>query len=127
MYPKEWAEKQASDHFKRVRLLLQDVKYPGMEFKVQLEAGTRTYVQVGNYQANDEGETVFMGGRKWYISEYACDSEIVQTCFLAIKTWQEHEAREFFTFKGRNIFGPHYDLNALVELIDQRRFDTRKS
>ncbi len=126
MYPEEWDKERKDAHLKRVYALVADVQFPDMKFKVRLDSISRVYIQVGNYQPNDEGELVFQGGRKWDISEHACDSEIIQTCFLAVKTWQEHEAREFFTYKGRNIFGPHYDLNALVELIDQKKFDTRK-
>jgi hypothetical protein len=52
-------------------------------------------------------------GRKWYLSPFMTDAEIVATAFKAILTAEEHEAREQFTFDGLAIFGPHLSLGAL--------------
>lgn len=54
--------------------------------------------------------------RKWPLSQHMIPSEIVQTAFLALLTAQEHEIREAFTYRGESIFGPHYDVEDLVEL-----------
>ena len=53
--------------------------------------------------------------RKWYISPYATESELVQTVFKAVLTACEHEVRESFFYRGKAIFGPHFDVNALVD------------
>lgn len=53
-------------------------------------------------------------GRKWYVSNYATDLEIVQTALKANLTFMEHEVRETFLFDGKAIFGPHLPLEALV-------------
>jgi hypothetical protein len=77
-------------------------------------------------QIRDEslGSTI-EGGRKWRISYWMTKSEIVQTAFKAYLAWLEHEAREAFTYKGAAIFGPHFDVEALVELHDRSAFDVR--
>ncbi len=54
-------------------------------------------------------------GRKWYISRHMCLSELVQTCFEAIKTFEIHEVREHFRYKGSKCFGPHIDIAALSQ------------
>lgn len=65
---------------------------------------------------SNEGE---YKGRKWYISPYATDSEIVLTAFKAAATALEHEAREAFLYKGQAILGPHFDVDFLVAAIEK--------
>lgn len=55
-------------------------------------------------------------GRKWYVSPHATDSEIVQTALMAVIAAEEHEAREHFLVDGQAIFGPHHDVNALIDI-----------
>lgn len=62
------------------------------------------------------GAQVLLHGRQWPISRFASKSEIVQTAFKAVVTWQEHEAREHFRFQGAQVFGPHFDIERLAEL-----------
>lgn len=62
--------------------------------------------------------------RKWMLSEHMTKSEVIQTALLAVLTAEEHEAREQFLFDGRAIFGPHFDVNALVGL---GAYDTRSN
>jgi hypothetical protein len=56
-------------------------------------------------------------GRKWHIPAAATESEIVRTAFQAAATWEEHEARESFTYRGVPVFGPHSDVRDLVRLL----------
>ena len=65
--------------------------------------------------------------RKWYISPYATTSEIVQTAFKCILTSMEHRTREMFLYKGKRIFGPHYDVDKLHELCKSKEaYDYRE-
>lgn len=70
------------------------------------------YLQLNDHSLN----LTFSNGRKWRLSKWMTKSEIVQTAFMAYLTWIEHEARESFKYKGASIFGPHYDVDALVEI-----------
>lgn len=54
--------------------------------------------------------------RKWLLSEYMTRSEIVGTALKAALTAEEHEGRESFRYKGKKIFGPHFDVDRLVDL-----------
>lgn len=63
--------------------------------------------------------------RKWYVSPYSTDTEIVETAWKAVKIAMEHEVREKFMFRGRRIFSPHFDINALVSLCDKQAYDVR--
>jgi hypothetical protein len=59
-------------------------------------------------------------GRKWYVSRHSTRSEVVQTAFKAVLTAVEHEAREQFTYWGTAIFGPHFDVEALLDIAEKK-------
>lgn len=52
--------------------------------------------------------------RKWLLSPHMTTGEFVQTCFKAVLTAEEHEARERFLYKSVPVLGPHIDI---VELL----------
>jgi hypothetical protein len=80
------------------------------------------WVQVRYLEADVEGDPrdpndlELQHGRKWLVSRHATPSEFVQTCFKAVVTSMEHQAREHFTYRGARIFGPHFDVEQLVKL-----------
>jgi hypothetical protein len=63
--------------------------------------------------------------RKWQLSEHMVKSELVQTAFKCALTSMEHRTRENFTYKGVRVFGPHFDVEALVEICQAKRLDYR--
>lgn len=96
--------------------ILDEIQYPGYTWHVSSEEG-RWYIQA-TFKARDcktfKLETQYT--RKWYISREAVRSEVVQTALKCVLTSVEHEAREAFKYRGYPIFGPHYDVDQLVEL-----------
>lgn len=54
--------------------------------------------------------------RKWRLENRFTVSDIIRTAWLATSAAEEHEARERFKYKGKSIFGPHFDVDALVEI-----------
>jgi hypothetical protein len=75
----------------------------------------RVYLQVGFMDTdNYSGEFSEQRGRKWMLSQHMTKSEIVATALKAYLTAMEHEARETFRYRGKAIFGPHFDVDALV-------------
>lgn len=55
--------------------------------------------------------------REWLIDlRKATPSDIVQTALRAAIDAQEHEVREQFRYKGKRIYGPHFNPESLVEL-----------
>jgi hypothetical protein len=54
------------------------------------------------------------------------DSEIVSTCFKAVLTALEHEAREAFTFKGQAVYDAHLSVHELARVrSDRSNLDAR--
>jgi hypothetical protein len=77
---------------------------------VQHYTSDRLYLQVTNGKWH---------GRKWMLSAHMTDGEVVQTVMAAVLAWYEHEAREAFKFRGKQIFSPHLSLQALCERAEQ--------
>ncbi len=51
--------------------------------------------------------------RRWFLSPYMSKSEVVQTAFKLVITSMEHRAREWFQYRGRAVFGPHFNVDVL--------------
>ena len=103
----------------RFEAVLNRVTFPNMDFLLG-RTGTRSFLQVQFYQKGSEtGKIKEWRGRKWLLSMYMKESEIIQTALKAVLTAAEHEVRENFKVDGVSIFDPHYDINKLVELRKQ--------
>lgn len=110
-----------------MRAVVAEVKFPSWVFVVKDGHGG-IHLQ-GFFKARDA--TTYVGWRnhstrKWLLSPYMTKSEIVQTAFKCVLTAVEHEAREFFTYKGKPIFGPHFDVDALRDLAEVGALDARE-
>lgn len=53
-------------------------------------------------------------GRWWLVSATDSESDVIRTAFKAAITWEEHELRERFRYKGTAVFGPHFDVERLL-------------
>lgn len=85
----------------------------------------RYYFQISCYRKDVvTGEMGYGRGGKAYLSEFASDSELVQTIFGLYKGYWEHEARETFEWRGRRVFGPHISTEALWDIAE--RTDARQ-
>lgn len=85
------------------------------------EDGERLYLQVTFVEEDfATGEQGTQRGRKWLLSPFMTKSEVVTTAFKACITAEEHEAREKFRYKGKMIFGPHIDVDALAETVGKK-------
>jgi hypothetical protein len=96
-----------------IREIIEQVSYKDWRFHVMpYGAGYVLQLRFCGAGAADEQRS-----RKWILSSFACRSEIVQTALKAVLAAEEHEARELFRYKGRPVFGPHYNVDKLHELL----------
>ena len=81
----------------------------------------------GDYNEPDaySGDPAIQKTRKWILSEHMTPSEFVQTVFKAVMTSYEHRVRESFLFRGRRVFGPHFDVFELWKIAEST--DVRKA
>lgn len=107
-----------------MRELLRTVTY--LDYVFEIEEGERLYLQA-HYVEDDivTGNPERQFTRKWYVSHEATKSEIVQTAFKCCIASAEHRTRESFKYRGRRIFGPHFDIDALHRICGDREFDYR--
>ena len=91
----------------RVERIVSEITYKAGFTLYVGQDDSRLYFQVINGDA--------WRGRKWLLSPYMVTSEIVSTAFLAFLTFEEHECREQFTYKGVTVYGPHWNVEDIVE------------
>lgn len=77
----------------------------------------RVYVQL-SYIApcSKENKVDIYRSRKWYLSEYMTDDEIVKTCYAAFEMAIKHEILEGFQVDGVSLFNPHVDFEELIKI-----------
>jgi Nucleoside 2-deoxyribosyltransferase like len=104
-----------------VRRILDEVRFRDHAFVV--DAMDRGFGLAIHYVDADveTGTPAEQRGRRWYIPPEASASDVVRTAFKAVVTSQEHIARELFTYRGARVFGPHCDVERLVELCERER------
>jgi len=108
-----------------VRGILAGVKFMDRSFAV-MEKGDGYLLQV-QYTATDidTGKMELQKARKWYVSMWSTETEIVETVFLAIQRSMYHVVREHFTYKDQRVFSPHFSIGARLEMAQLKRFDRR--
>lgn len=99
------------------------VRYKNWQFHVE-ERGEHLYMQA-RFPDPDlvTGVLETQHGRKWILSKHMTRSEVVTTAFKAVLTAEEHEVRERFRYRGRMVFGPHFNVEALYDAA--KRLDLR--
>lgn len=112
-----------------MRHILSDIKYKDgyhFELKVDGPSDGRWYVQISFLRPDIvTGMPGWGKSGKRYVSQHMCKSEFVAMCMGAVLALEEHEAREMFKYRGRRIFGPHIDVDALWDVA--RRVEVRET
>lgn len=95
--------------------------YPGYSLTIQQDSRGTIYLQ-GRYMERDveTGKETMQQTRRWLVSPESTASEVVQTALKCVLTSAEHRVREHFLYKSRAIFGPHYDVDALLKVVDEK-------
>jgi len=122
-------KKKTEKDFKQLLTL---VDFKGLEFIVtsqqDIQRGNQFFLHVhcpGGID-NVTGNLLAWNGRKWRISPWMTDTEVVATAFKAVLTATEHEVREKFLFKGKAVYDSHISVYKLAELRgDEANLDAR--
>lgn len=111
-----------------IREALKDVSFKDRKFLV-MEKGDGYLLQMSYMEedvVNPGTGAVEQKTRKWYVSPYMTESELVETCWAMVVRSQMHVTAEHFMYKGRRVYSPHFDVNARIQLCDEERFDCRE-
>lgn len=74
------------------------------------------YIQVSKIRRDVvTGEQGVGSGAKYLVSPHSTPEEVRQKCLAACIVFAEHEVREHFLWRGRQIFGPHMNHQKLWE------------
>lgn len=96
------------------RAWLAEVKYLNYEFHVT-QRDSCIYLQAKFLAPNEfDGQLQEQSTRQWLLHPNMTKSEVIQTAFKLVLASVEHEAREFFHYQGKPIFGPHYSVDVLA-------------
>lgn len=106
------------------RSTLLECSFQDYRFDVNTSRTGAVYLQ-GVYREADTltGAVELQYTRRWFLSPEMSKSEIVSTAFKCVLTSMEHRTREWFLYRGRAIYQPHYDVDALHSICLER--DTR--
>lgn len=100
-----------------LREIATDVQILGRGINVFQHDNGSLYIQLWYHEkCSETGEEKLQATRKWFISRHATKSEIVQTFLKAAITSAEHQVRENFLYRGRKVFGPHFNVDSLWDL-----------
>jgi len=108
-----------------IQKILDNLKYRDWEFYLGDDNG-RMYLQMQFYAFDIRYHATLAGvsetlqkGRKWMLSPHATPTEIVRTAHKAVQAAVEHEVDENFMYKNHRIYGPHIDVEALVDASEK--------
>lgn len=112
----------------QIQDIIDMVRFRDRTFRI-MEKGDGFLLQM-TYQEPDiekpGSEPVLQSTRKYYLSPYMTESEVVETAWLCVTRSQLHVASEYFTYKGRRIYSQHFSVDARVEVCDANWFDKRE-
>ncbi len=107
-------------NFEEMKEVVSTITYkPGMDLNCLWDnASNRAYLQlwVENGVCAVTGLPAPWRSGKLYLSKHMTRQEIVGKAFSVIKSAEGHEMREWFRYRGRSIYNPHLDPDALWDI-----------
>lgn len=105
--------------------IVKRISFMDRTFRV-LEKGDGFLLQLSYYEPDIEtGKLELQRARKWYVSPWMTETEIVETAFAACRRSMDHVLKEHFTYRGERVYSPHFDINARLKMCKDKRFDRR--
>jgi hypothetical protein len=104
------------------KTVISECSFQDYEFQVQESPTTGAVYLQARYNEPDTvtGNVEIQYTRRWFLSPEMSRSEIVSTAFKCVLTSMEHRTREWFLYKNRAVYQPHYDVDSLWEICEDR-------
>ena len=81
--------------------------------------GKSVFVQAEMWRKDhDTGEYGSGRTRKYYVSPFMSEGELVRTLLVSCLAYAEHEIREGFKYRDQTIYGPHIGLDGLLDAMN---------
>lgn len=106
---------------KQTMQIVEECRFKDYRFGVYVDGRGAVYLQA-RYEEPDVNTGVIetQVTRRWFLSPKMTKSEIVATVFKCVMTSMEHRTREWFLYRRRAIYQPHYDVDQLWSICDHR-------
>lgn len=103
--------------FAELEKVISYITYKDWTISIRLD-NNRPYIQISFQGRNisrgiEVGPVVEQRCRKWMLSYYMTDTEIVKTVYKAVEAAVLHEMQEQFLFLDAPIYNPHIDVKEL--------------
>jgi len=114
-----------------IQIIVDSISFMDRKFnlisKGKDEQGNEFFLLQIEYMEEDinTGKLELQKARKWYISPYATETEIVETAFAACRRSMEHVLKEHFLYQGHRVYSPHFDIKGRKALCIVKSFDER--
>lgn len=116
--------------FEEIKTVIDNIKYKDWNINLLIKAHNFYLLQV-TFMAYDftTDKVELQKCRKFYVSPFMEESEIIRTAYLAIQQAEFHELDENFKYKDIAIFDPHLNLNHVRSCIyyESIEKETRKN
>lgn len=112
----------------QIQYILNQVAFKDRTF-ILMDKGDGFLLQMSYWEPDVEkpgSPPVEQKTRKYYLSPFSTDSEIVETAWLCVQRSQLHVASEHFTYQGRRVYSQHFDVEARKLMCDALSFDVRE-
>lgn len=104
-----------------IKSIVSNVSFNDWTFRVGTNADDSPYLQVLFIDKDRiTGAEEIQRCRKWQLSYYMVNSEVVRTAFKAVEAAMLHEVQEAFKYKGARVYNPHVDLDSLADALNNR-------
>lgn len=95
----------------------------GYRLVVDQDEHDRVTLQVEVYRPDTfTGEMGYGYGGLAYLHPKQTKGDIIRVALGLFMAYETHEVREWFTYRGKRIYGPHLDPDALFEIADRLDF-----
>lgn len=110
---------------KEVENIISKVKFRNWDVLVRYD-GPRQFLQV-QFDAPDSftGVMAHQYCRKWMLSPYMTETELVRTAYKAVEAAVLHEAQEDFRYMDEAVYRPHFDIKELWKLSNEHKVEHR--
>lgn len=109
----------------RIQKILDKIKFLDREFLL-MPKGDGFLVQLQYMEpCVKTGKNTLQKSRKWYLSPWMTDSEVVETVWAMCQRSHLHVAAEGFTFEGVRVYSPHYNIETRLYCMKKFPEDAR--
>lgn len=111
-----------------IQEILDQIHFMDREFRL-LDKGEGFLLQMTYLEPdvlNVKAGPVLQSTRKYYLSPFMTETEIVETAWLCVQRSQIHVASEHFMYQGARVYSQHFHIAGRLGLCDMDQFDGRE-